>query len=115
MTPAADCVFCKIVAGAIPSTKVHEDDLVLAVRDVRPQAPTHVIVMPRAHIASLADLEDERLGGRLLAAAREVARKENLGAGWRLIGNTGEHGGQVVLHLHLHVVGGKKLGRMLPP
>ena len=112
---AADCIFCKIAAGAIPSTRVHEDDLVIAFRDIRPQAPTHVIVMPRAHVASLSELADERLAGRLLAAAAEVAKKEKLVQGWRLIANTGEHGGQVVPHLHLHVVGGKRLGRMLPP
>lgn len=109
-----ECVFCQILAGKIPSTKVHEDDLVVAIRDIRPQAPTHVLVMPRAHVASLADLEDERLGGRLLAVARAVARSEKLEAGWRLIANTGEHGGQEVLHLHLHVFGGRRLGRMLP-
>jgi histidine triad (HIT) family protein len=107
-------VFCKIVAGTIPSKKVHEDDLVLAIRDIRPQAPTHVLVIPRAHLRSLDELEDEALGGRLLAVARAIAKQEKLEQGWRLIANTGEHGGQEVPHLHLHVFGGRKLGRMLP-
>lgn len=110
-----DCVFCKIAAGTLPSKRVFEDELVLAFRDVRPQAPTHVLVVPRAHVASLWELEDERLAGRLLSVAAKVAREEKLDRGWRLIANTREHGGQEVEHLHLHVVGGKQLGRMLPP
>jgi histidine triad (HIT) family protein len=109
-----DCVFCQIVAGKIPSQKVQEDELVLAIRDIRPQAPTHVLVMPKAHLASLAEEVDERLAGRLLRVAAEVARMEKLEKGWRLIVNTGEHGGQEVAHLHLHVIGGRRLGRMLP-
>lgn len=109
-----DCIFCKIAAGSVPSKKVHEDDLVLAFRDIRPQAPTHVLVCPKAHIASLWELEDERLAGRLLSVAAQVARAEKLEQGWRLIANTREHGGQEVAHLHLHVVGGRALGRMLP-
>jgi len=109
-----DCVFCQIVAGKIPSQRVREDELVLAIRDIRPQAPTHVLVMPKAHLASLAEEVDERLAGRLLRVAAEVARMEKLEKGWRLIVNTGEHGGQEVAHLHLHVIGGRRLGRMLP-
>jgi histidine triad (HIT) family protein len=109
-----DCIFCQIIAGKIPSQKVHEDDLSIAIRDIRPQAPTHVLVMPKVHIGSLAESVDERLAGRLLFVAAEIARKEKLENGWRLIVNTGAHGGQEVPHLHLHVVGGKKLGRMLP-
>lgn len=110
-----DCIFCQIVAGKIPSPRVLEDDLTIAIRDIRPQAPTHVLVMPKQHVGSLAASLDERLAGRLLLAAAEVARKEKLENGWRLIVNTGPHGGQEVQHLHLHVVGGRKLGRMLPP
>ncbi|MCY2960070.1 MAG: histidine triad nucleotide-binding protein [Planctomycetota bacterium] len=107
------CVFCRIAAGELPAQKLHEDDLVFAVRDRAPQAPTHVLVIPRAHVASLWELEDERLAGRLLAVAAQVARAEGLAGGWRLIANTREHGGQEVAHLHLHVVGGRPLGRML--
>lgn len=109
-----DCVFCKIAAGTIPSKRVHEDDLVLAIRDIRPQAPTHLLVLPRAHVASLWELRDERLAGRLLSVAADLARAEGLEKGWRLIANTRDHGGQEVPHLHLHVVGGAPLGRMLP-
>ena len=108
------CVFCQIAKGEIPAKKIFEDDLVFAIRDIRPQAPTHVLVMPRVHVESLWELADERLAGRLLACAAQVARDEKLEKGWRLIANTGGHGGQEVAHLHLHVIGGKPLGRMLP-
>ena len=108
------CIFCEIAEGRIPAQKLYEDDLVIAIRDIRPQAPTHVLVMPRRHVASLAELEDEALAGRLLASATRIAREEKLDKGWRLIANTGAHGGQEVPHLHFHVVGGKPLGRMLP-
>jgi histidine triad (HIT) family protein len=111
--PNADCVFCKIVRGDLPSQTVLQDDLTLAFRDIRPQAPTHVIVIPRAHVDSLWDEIDERTAGRLLRNAAEIARKEGLEKGWRLIANTREHGGQEVHHLHLHVLGGRPLGRML--
>lgn len=109
-----DCVFCKISAGSIPSTKVYEDDLVFAIRDIRPQAPVHVLVIPRVHVESLSQLSDEKLAGRLMFVASEIARGQKLADGWRLIANSGEHGGQEVMHLHLHVLGGRALGRMLP-
>jgi histidine triad (HIT) family protein len=109
-----DCIFCQIVAGKIPSQKVHEDDLTIAIRDIRPQAPTHVLVMPKRHVGSLAESLEESLAGRLVCVAAEIARREKLENGWRLIVNTGPHGGQEVQHLHLHVLGGRKLGRMLP-
>lgn len=109
------CIFCKIAQGSIPSTKVHEDELVVAIRDLHPQAPTHVLVLPKVHVASLWELADERLAGRLLSVAAEVARAEGLAAGWRLIANTRENAGQEVAHLHLHVLGGRRLGRMLQP
>lgn len=109
------CLFCRIARGEIPSDRVFEDDAVVAIRDLRPQAPTHVLVLPRAHVESLWDLEDEALAGRLLSAAAEVARREELDQGWRLIANTRAHGGQEVMHLHLHVLGGRPLGRMLAP
>jgi histidine triad (HIT) family protein len=109
----ADCIFCKIVREEIPSQRVHEDDLVIAIRDIRPQAPTHVLVIPRGHVESLWEGVDEALAGRLLCVAAAIARQERLEQGWRLIANTREHGGQEVLHLHLHVLGGRPLGRML--
>ncbi|MAB78120.1 MAG: histidine triad nucleotide-binding protein [Planctomycetes bacterium] len=109
-----NCIFCKISAGEIPAEHALEDEHVLVFRDVRPQAPTHFLVIPRVHVASLHELEDVELGGRLLTAAARVAREAGLDEGWRLIVNTREHGGQEVDHLHLHVVGGKRLGPMLP-
>jgi histidine triad (HIT) family protein len=108
------CVFCQIAKGELHVKKLFEDDLVLAIRDIRPQAPTHVLVLPRQHVESLWELEDERLAGRLLMSAARVAREEQLEKGWRLIANTRAHAGQEVPHLHFHVVGGKPLGRMLP-
>lgn len=113
--PNADCIFCKITRGEIPSQRVLEDDLTIAFRDIRPQAPTHVLVIPRVHVESLWEEIDQGLAGRLLRSAAEVARKEGLAQGWRLIANTREHGRQEVLHLHLHVLGGRPLGRMLSP
>ena len=109
-----DCLFCKLVAGEIPSDRVHEDEHTLAFRDIAPQAPTHVLVIPKLHVASLWELDDPALAGAVLHAAAAVARAEALEAGWRLIANTREHGGQEVGHLHLHVLGGRPLGRMLP-
>jgi histidine triad (HIT) family protein len=108
------CVFCQIAKGEIPAQKIAEDELVFAIRDIRPQAPTHVLVIPKQHVESLWELDDERLAGRILMLAARVARDEKLEKGWRLIANTRDHAGQEVPHLHLHVVGGKKLGRMLP-
>ena len=108
-----DCIFCKINAGEIPSEPVHADEAVFVLRDIRPQAPTHLLVIPREHVGSLHELEDPELAGRLLMAASRVAREAGLDEGWRLIANTREHGGQEVSHLHLHVVGGRKLGPML--
>ncbi len=107
----ADCLFCRIAAGEIPATKVHEDDLVLAIRDINPQAPTHVLVLPLAHIASAADLveADGPLLGRLFAVAARIARDEGLGGGWRLVTNVGSDAGQSVDHLHLHLLGGRPM------
>ena len=107
----ADCLFCRIVAGEIPSTRLHEDDLVMAIRDVNPQAPTHVLVLPVAHISSAADLteDDGPLLGRLFAVMADLARREGLDGGWRLVGNVGDMGGQTVDHLHLHLLGGRRM------
>lgn len=106
------CVFCGISRGEIPSTLVHEEDDLVAFRDLNPQAPTHVLVIPRRHVASVNDLAggDEELVGRLVLAAREVASKEGLSdGGYRLVLNTGADGGQTVHHLHLHVLGGRTM------
>ena len=105
-----DCLFCRIVAGKIPATVVYEDDDVMAINDVFPRAPFHVLVVPRKHIARLSDLEDESLGGRLLQAVRKVARQGGVGDNFRLVVNNGDHAGQSVWHLHLHVLGGREFG-----
>jgi histidine triad (HIT) family protein len=107
----ADCLFCRIGAGEIPATKVHEDKVVIAIRDINPQAPTHVLLMPRQHVASAADLSeaDAPLLGRLFTVAAELARAEGLEAGWRLVANVGADGGQTVDHLHLHLLGGRQM------
>jgi histidine triad (HIT) family protein len=105
-----DCLFCKIAAGTIPSTKVHEDELVIAFRDIAPRAPTHILVVPRDHIPSAADLteQDGPLLGRLLATAAELARSEGIAdAGFRIVSNVGRWGGQTVDHLHFHLLGGR--------
>ena len=108
-----DCIFCKIVAGDLPSDRVHEDEHCLVFRDIQPQAPVHLLVIPKVHVGSLDELEDPELAGVLLTTAGRMAREAGLGGGWRLIVNTGPDGGQEVGHVHLHVVGGQPLGRML--
>jgi histidine triad (HIT) family protein len=104
------CLFCRIVRGEIPARLVAETDRAIAFRDINPQAPVHVLVIPRRHVASLAEATDgEELGALVLLAAR-VAREEGLEAGgWRTVINTGADGGQTVHHLHLHVLGGRAM------
>ncbi len=106
---SADCLFCKIISGEIPATRVYEDDAVVAIRDINPQAPTHLLLMPVAHIASAAELteRDAPLLGRLFAVAADLARAEGLDGGWRLVSNVGPDGGQTVDHLHVHLLGGR--------
>ena len=107
---SAACLFCRIVAGEIPATRVHEDELLIAIRDVAPRAPTHVLLMPREHIASAADLREEHgpLLGRLFAVAADLARSEGIvDRGYRLTTNVGAWGGQSVPHLHVHLMGGR--------
>ena len=106
----AGCLFCRIVAGEIPSTKVHEDDAVLAIRDIAPRAPTHILVMPKGHVASAADLtvEHGELLGRIFAMTAELARSEGIAdRGYRVVTNVGAWGGQSVDHLHFHLMGGR--------
>jgi histidine triad (HIT) family protein len=107
-----NCIFCRIVRGEIPGSRVWEDDQLIAIRDINPAAPVHVLVMPREHVASVAELEDGdgALAGRMLLAARDIARQEGISErGYRLVINTGAEGGQTVPHLHLHVIGGKQM------
>ncbi len=108
-----DCLFCKIVNGEIPAKKVFEDDCAIAFRDINPQAPIHVLVVPRKHFASLTEVgetaEDKALLGHLLALASQIARAEDLTQGYRVVINTGSQGGQTVDHLHLHLLGGRAM------
>jgi len=113
---ATDCIFCKIVAGEIPAEKLYQDDLVTAFRDIRPVAPTHILVIPNAHTASLTEMgdDDAETLGRIIAVANRVAKQEGVAkSGFRLICNAGPDAGQVVFHTHFHVIGGRELGPMV--
>jgi histidine triad (HIT) family protein len=107
----ADCLFCRMVAGDVPTTVVYEDDLTLAFRDIGPQAPTHVLVIPKAHHADIAALvaADPALLAAVHRSAAAVAEQEGLTGGWRLVFNTGPDGGQSVFHVHGHVLGGRSM------
>ena len=109
---ADDCIFCKILAGEIPSTKVYETDTVYAFRDIHPAAPTHVLIIPKRHIERVADLADADAGlmGELLLAARDIAAQDGVSEAFRLIINNGEGVGQSVFHIHMHLLAGRKLG-----
>ena len=112
----SDCIFCKIVAGNIPAQKVYEDDEIFAFKDIQPQRPVHVLVIPKKHIASLADArpEDTAVLGKILAKANEIAVSQGSPEGFRVIINTGRVGQQEVPHLHAHIVGGTEpVGPML--
>lgn len=108
----ADCLFCKIAAGGIKADILHENDSVVAFRDINPQAPTHVLVIPRKHVATINELTEEERGdvGELFLAARDVAKQEGIDErGYRVVMNCGEGAGQSVFHIHLHVIGGRSL------
>ena len=109
----SDCVFCRIAAGEIPARRVAESPRVLAFRDLAPQAPTHVLLIPKEHVASSAaelGAVHGPLLGEMFGLAAEVARAEGLERGWRLVTNVGDHAGQSVHHLHVHLLGGRSLG-----
>jgi histidine triad (HIT) family protein len=109
---AEECIFCRIAAGEVPSDIVYQDEDFLAFRDISPQAPTHVLIIPKAHITSSAELTEgqEGLVGRLIIVAKNLAEKEGIAKrGYRLLINCGADGGQVVPHLHLHLIGGRRL------
>jgi histidine triad (HIT) family protein len=113
MTTKGDCLFCKIAAGKIPATILHEDPHLVSFRDINPKAPTHVLVVPRKHVPAIDALrpEDAELVGRMVLEAARLAAEQNLtGTGYRLVFNTGEWAGQTVDHIHLHVLGGRRLG-----
>ncbi len=108
------CIFCRIVQGDIPSTRVYEDDEVVAFRDIEPAAPVHVLIVPRRHVVSIDDLgaDDAALLGRLMLAAAQIARDEGIAAdGYRVATNVGTLGGQSVDHLHIHLLGGRQMGQ----
>lgn len=111
----SDCLFCKIIAGDIPSTKVYEDDLVYAFRDIHPQASTHVLFVPKAHIpdAQAITAENARLVAHIFTVIPQVARQLGLEEGYRVVTNCGKHGCQSVQHLHFHLLGGNQLSETM--
>lgn len=111
-----ECIFCRIVAGEISTDVVHSDKELLAFRDIQPQAPKHIVIIPKSHIASVTQLTDQQQGliGRLIVLAKKLAEKEGIsGSGYRLVINCGPEGGQLVPHLHLHLLGGRRLDDQL--
>lgn len=107
----SDCLFCKIIAGEIPSAKVYEDDTVLAFRDINPQAPTHILVIPKTHISGVDGVtaENSAVVAHIFEVIPAVARSEGLTGGYRVVSNCGADAGQTVPHLHFHILGGKPL------
>ena len=110
-----DCIFCKIIKGEIPSTKVYEDETVYAFRDINPQMPVHILVVPKFHIRSLAEVTEENAEdvGKILFAIKKIAAQEKLDKGFRVITNAGKEAGQTVDHLHFHILAGKQMGEGL--
>ena len=107
----SDCLFCKIIAGEIPSSKVYEDDLCYAFHDIAPMAPTHILVIPKAHIASVAEVTEENVSvvAHIFTVIPKIAAEEGLENGYRVVSNCGSDAGQTVHHLHFHILGGKQL------
>ena len=107
-----DCIFCKIVNGIIPSNKVYEDENVLAFYDLEPQAPVHVLIIPKEHIASAAEITADNSGvvSKVFEAAAKIAKQLDLKDGFRIVNNCGPHAGQTVMHLHFHMMGGRDFG-----
>ena len=105
------CIFCKIIAGEIPSTKVYEDELVYAFRDINPQAPTHILVIPKEHIESVNGIttENSKVVSHIFEVIPKIAAEEGLTGGYRVVSNCGADAGQTVFHLHFHILGGKEL------
>jgi len=111
-----DCIFCQIVAGKVPSEIIYQDEAVIAFRDINPQAPTHLVIIPKRHIPSLAQLTEAEssLVGHMVSTANQLAKGEGIAeSGYRLVINCGKEGGQLVPHLHLHLLGGRKLSDKL--
>ncbi len=110
-----DCLFCKIVAGDIPSSKVYEDDYAYAFRDINPQAPVHILIVPKEHIPSVDGINASNSAtvAKIFEAIPKIAAQENLGGGYRVISNCGDHACQSVKHLHFHIVGGAQLSEQM--
>lgn len=110
-----DCIFCKIADGEIPSTKVYEDDMVLAFKDINPQAPVHIVVIPKQHIASAFDINSSNsfVVAHIFEVISKLSKELGLDGGFRVINNCGEDGGQTVNHLHFHILGGEKLSEKI--
>jgi histidine triad (HIT) family protein len=109
---STDCLFCRIIAGEVPSTQIYADDSVVAIRDIAPQAPTHVLLLARQHIASVGEVgqADRDLMGKIFAVGAELAKREGIAEdGYRLVVNVGRNGGQTVDHLHVHLLGGRHM------
>ncbi len=106
-----NCLFCKIIRGEIPAEKLYEDDDLIAFNDISPQAPTHFLVIPKKHIVSQTDIteSDEQIMGKLMRIAAQVADEKGIGEGYRVVINNGSKAGQLVMHLHMHVIGGRPL------
>ena len=106
-----DCLFCKIIAGELPSTKVYEDETILAFRDIAPAAPTHILVIPKTHIPSVDGItaENSALVAHIFEVIPAIAKAEGLANGYRVVSNCGPHAGQTVHHLHFHIIGGREL------
>ena len=110
-----DCIFCRIISGEIPSDILYQDNEVIALRDINPQAPTHILIMPKEHIPSLAEItiDHRAIVGHMVFVASELARSEGISSrGYRLVLNSGPESGQEVLHLHLHLLGGRVMGNL---
>jgi len=111
----SDCIFCKIIAGEIPSKQVYKDDLVTAFYDINPVAPVHVLIVPNEHIPSVNEVQEnhEAILGRMFTVAKKIAAEHGIAErGYRLVVNTGSEAGQEVFHLHMHLLGGRKLGKL---
>ncbi|WP_169081972.1 histidine triad nucleotide-binding protein [Paenibacillus sp. PL91] len=111
-----DCIFCKIIEGAIPSKKVFENDRILAFHDIQPAAPVHILIIPKKHIPTMNDVtdEDDPVVAELFSVARQIAKEQGIAeSGYRLVNNVNSDGGQIVYHLHIHLLGGTKLSPLL--
>lgn len=106
-----DCIFCKIASGEIPSTRVYEDDLCVAFKDLEPQAPVHILIIPREHIVSAAEITpgNSSIVAHIFEVAAKLAKDNKLENGWRIVSNVGEDGGQSVKHMHFHLLGGRAM------